>query len=224
MKPYTWNEIKDILLKELSKTKHIMTFGTIGSLNIEHDIDLIITKKPSSKSSDFYKEVHHLFDNIDAYLKNKYKAKAVRFAFSAEEHIVRHLTENKKDISFHTMIYTSWPQIERDWNWALFKDENIKDILTNSYKPLIGSIEDLFSKEFQKENYCDPVFIQLYLYDKINSHYPKKLLVNAMNHYFDYLYRKRLKLKAPIAKNEKQVRQTFYKLCDILDKLTQKHF
>ena len=65
MKPYNWQEIKNFLDKELRKTKHILTFGTIGSCNIEHDIDLIITKKSSSKTSDFYKEIHILFDSLD---------------------------------------------------------------------------------------------------------------------------------------------------------------
>lgn len=53
---YTWEEIESVLTKELKKTKHIMTFGTMGSCNIKHDIDTIITKKPRSKTSDFLKK------------------------------------------------------------------------------------------------------------------------------------------------------------------------
>ncbi len=53
MKPYTWKEIRRVLEKELKKTRHIMTYGTIGSCNIEKDIDTIVTKKPGSKSEDF---------------------------------------------------------------------------------------------------------------------------------------------------------------------------
>lgn len=55
-KSYTWEEIRAVLEKELNKTKHILTYGTIGSCNIEHDIDTIVTKKPDSKSSDFLKK------------------------------------------------------------------------------------------------------------------------------------------------------------------------
>src|SRR3989344_1061419 len=85
-KPYSWPEIKNFLAKELNSAKHIMTFGTIGSCNIEHDIDIIITKKPSSKSSAFYKEVHDLFNGVDTYLQKKHKAKMIRTSrFSDEE-------------------------------------------------------------------------------------------------------------------------------------------
>ena len=52
-RPYAWEDIKDFLVKELRKTKHIMTYGTIGSCDINHDIDTIITKKPASPSAEF---------------------------------------------------------------------------------------------------------------------------------------------------------------------------
>ncbi len=218
-KSYTWEEIKEFIVKELSKTKHIMTWGTIGSLNVEHDIDTIITKKPESFSSDFYKEVHGIFDRLDVFLK-KYNGRAVRFSFSPEEFIIYGLIEKRaNDLSFHTMIYTSYSQILKDWAWSIFSDDNMKEILLNNYSCLLGSVEDLFSKEFIKERYYDPIFILLYLYDKINSHLPEKILLESMNHSYDYLYRKRLGLKAPICKNEKEIRKSFYKLCEILDEL-----
>ena len=55
-KPYTWDEIEYFLRKELSKTKHVMTFGTIGSRNIDHDIDLIITKNHNLLFLNFIKK------------------------------------------------------------------------------------------------------------------------------------------------------------------------
>jgi len=220
VKPYTWEEIKDFLIKELKKTKHIMTFGTIGSCNVEHDIDLIITKKPSSSSSGFYKEIHEVFDKINDYLKKKYNANLIRFSKMEEEIINEYIGNAKKDdLLVHTMIYTSYPQMQKDWDWALFKDENIEEILKKNYVYLIGSLNDLFSREFMKENYYDPIFIYLYLGDKINSNYPEDLLVRTMNHSLDYLYRKRLKLKSPIAKNKEDIKKYFYELCDKLDEL-----
>ena len=68
MSKCTWEEVREFLVNELSKTKCIMTWGTIGSCNIEHDIDTIIAKKPSSPSADFYKEVHGIFDSLEVYL------------------------------------------------------------------------------------------------------------------------------------------------------------
>ncbi len=220
MKPYTWEEIKELLIKELKKTKHILTFGTIGSCNVEHDVDLIITKKPKSKSSDFYKEIHNLFDLLNKYLNNKYGAKVIRFSQYEEE--AKILSDYKeKDLAFHTMVYTSYPQIEKDWGWFLLENESIKEILL-SCNCLLGSTEDLFSKEFKKESYYDSIFIILYLYDRVNSNYPEKRLVEVMNACFDLIFRKKLGRKTPIAKNKKEVREIFYKLCDIIDKLNKK--
>ena len=71
----SWEEIRSIISKELRKSKHILTFGTIGSCNIKHDIDMIITKKSNSSSSSFYREVYNLYGSIDNYLKNKYSKK-----------------------------------------------------------------------------------------------------------------------------------------------------
>jgi hypothetical protein len=222
-KPYTWNEIKDFLIKELGKTKHIMTFGTIGSCNVENDIDTIITKKPKSKSSEFYKEIHNLFDNLNDYLNKKYNAKAIRFSKMEEEYLIQYLgRSSKNDLLLHTMIYTSYNQIEKDWGWALFEGENIKKILLQHYKTLFGKTKNIFTRAFSKKNYCDPIFIFLYLGDKINSNFPDDLLLKVMNHSYDYFFRKRLGIKTPVAKNKKQVKEIFYKLCDKLDELNSK--
>lgn len=86
---------------------------------------------------------------------------------------------------------------------------------------MIGSAKDLFSEEFQRGSYYDPIFIFLYKYDKINSHYPDKMLISAMNNYFDYLYRKRLGLKFHAIKNKKEIRKYFYELCDEIDRLDE---
>src|SRR3989344_5652577 len=213
IKPYTWKEVKTFLTKELQKTKHILTFGTFGSNNIEHDIDLLITKKPTSPTSDFYKEIHGIFDSLNAYLNNKYGAKAIRFSTSEEQYLILNLSESsEKDIAFHSHIYTSYPQIQKDWGWAIFEDVDLDKFFKEKYKCIIGSTEDLFSKQFMQKSYYDSIYNFLYRYDKINSHYPKDLFLKVMNHFFDYLYRKRLGLKSPVAKNEKEVREYFYQL------------
>ena len=220
-KPYDWEEIKQVLLKELKDTKHILTFGTIGSLNVEHDIDIIITKKPKSKTSDFYREVHNLFDNLDKSFKKKYGARVIRFA-QHEPESLKLANYKENDLAIQTLIYTNYSQIEDDWNWFIFKDENVKDILNNT-NYLIGSNRDIFSKNFHKGNYYDSVFLSIYLFDRVNSHYPEKFLVKVMNKYYCHLFGKKLKLKTPVARNEKQVREIFYKLCDILDDLKNKN-
>jgi len=215
-KKLTWEEIEDFLKDELMKTSHIMTFGTIGSRNLEHDIDTIITKKPDSKTSEFFKEIHALFENLDGYLNKKFKTKVIRFAHSTEEFLVKGYTQNKS-ISFHTMTYVSLPEIKLDWGWALSKNENIVNILKKDYNLLYGKIDDIFRKDFQKEKGYENLFIYLYLYDFLNSNLPEKLLLEIMNKSFEYLYKKRLGLDAPVARNREEIKKYFYKLCDILD-------
>lgn len=220
-KPYTWEEIKEILVKELKKTKHIMTSGTLGSCNVERDIDLIIAKKPKSSSSNFYKEVHGLLDNLNNYVSKKYNSHAIRFS-GYEPEFLTLSNYNEKDLAIQTFIYVSYTQIKKDWKRSLFPDEDIKKILAKNYNCLMGSVNDLFSKGFQKEHYCDSIFVYLMMYDRINANYSEKFLVKVMNFYFEYLFKKRLGLKVPVAKNKKDVRRIFYELCDILDELNSK--
>ena len=217
----TWFIIKDFLQKELDNSKHIMTWGTIGSLNIENDIDTIITKKPSSPSAEFFKEVHTIFENLDDYIHKNFKIRVVRFAQSTQEFLFRDCVKGKK-ILFHTMIYISFPQIEKDWKWALFKEENMREILKDDYRCIYGNLESLFDKDFKKENYFENIFTYLYLYDALNSNIPEKILLDIMNGCFKYLYKKRLGLEPPIAKNREEVKKYFYKLCNILDKLEKR--
>ena len=222
-KPYTWKEIREFLIKELKETKHIMTWGTLGSCNIEHDIDTIITKKPNSPSAEFYREVHGIFDKLNDYLKRKYDGKLIHLpGVSFVPEFLKLMNYSKKDLTIHTLIYSSYSQIEKDWNWALFEGEKIKDILKNC-DFFFGSLEDLYSRDFQKSNYADNVLLYLSLYDRIHSNYDEVFLLKVMNYYFDYLFRKRMGVKTPVAKNKKEVREIFYKLCDKLDELNEEH-
>ena len=230
-KPYTWEEIRDFLEKEFKRTKHILTYATIGSNNIEHDIDTIITKKSKSKTSDFYREVHGLFDKLDSYLKKKYGANLISLQGGRSNELVHLSTYKLRDLIFDTMVYTSYSQIEKDWRWALPSDFKLGEVL-NGDGYLLGKYSDLLSKEFKKEKYYDFMFIYLYHYDRINSHYPLRLILEIMNKNFEFLFRKRIQLKAPVAKNKKEIREIFYTLCDKLDELearkyyskTQKYF
>lgn len=223
MKPYSWEEIKSVLKKELRKTKNIMTFGTIGSCNVEHDVDVMITKKPNSKTSDFYKEIHSLYEKLNKFLRKKYGAKLIQFAL-LEPEILKLSKYSGNDLALHTLIYTSYPQLESDWSWALSEGENINSILKDNYSCIFGSNSNLFEKSFNKKGRFDNVYLFLYWYDKIHSRYPENFLVEVMNYYFDFLYRKKLGLKTPHAKNVKEVKKHFYRLCDILDKMNNTNF
>ena len=221
-KPYSWEEVRSFLVKKLEKSKSIMTWGTIGSCNIEHDIDTIITKKLEAKSSDFYKEVYAIFDSLNLYLKNKYGSNLLRFPGGWMQELINLSDYSKIDLVIESMIYTSYAEIQKDWAWAMFKDESLKDLLKGQ-NFLIGSANDLFSLGFSRERFSCPIFIYIYHYDRIHSCYSNKILIDLANHNYDYLYRKRLGLKSPVIKNVKDIRQALYNLCEVLDKLDIKN-
>lgn len=218
----TWEEIENFLEKELKKTKSIMTFGTIGSLNIEHDIDTIITKKPNTKTSNFYKEIHDLFDNLDSYLHKNYNIQLTRISRTSDEVFCKYLSANKmNNIIFHTMIYTSYSQIVKDWSWALHPDISLTNILDKT-NFLLGKREDLNSVSFGKEFFYDAEFIYLYYEDYLQFNLPENILVELMNKLFEGAYKKRLGLKTPTVRNRNEAKKYFYELCDVLDGLSKK--
>ena len=218
-KPYTWEEIEKVLKKELEKTKHIMTFGTIGSRKVEKDIDTIITKKPESKSSDFYKEIHNLFDNLNSYLVRKYRGRVIRTSrFSDEEETKYIANYNKNDLIFQVLTYISFKQIKMHWFADLAPTENLENLLKKGYNCILGKPLDLFKSNFEIYG-KEYLFIRLNDSDRINSHFPIDFLIKRMNVLFEFLFRKKLGLKTPVAKNKKQLKEVFYKLCDKLDEL-----
>lgn len=218
MKPFTWPEIQEILKKELAKTKHIMTFGTIGSCNIERDIDLIITKKPESKIKDFYKELHGLFFRIENYLNKKFNASSYRFYRSEEQAILEYLFPKKKKVFFHTHIYLNYNQIKMDWGWAVKKE--LRSVLEKNCTYLMGSSKEILTGKFNTSSITDNVALYLFQYDKINSGYPKELFLKLMSNNLDFVLRKKLKIVKDriVVKNKKQALDLFYKACEELDK------
>jgi len=218
VKTYTWDEIKRILEKELEKTKHILTYGTIGSCKIERDIDTIITKKADSKTSDFYKEIHELFEKINSYLKKNHSSKLICFNMFEPE-MLKLANKKENDLAFHVFPYVSFGQIKRDWEAYMFKDEeSVKKFLKENYSLISGNKEDLFNSKFAKEYYHDPLYLRLEIYNRIYSNYNEKNLVEIMNHYLDFLFRKKLGINIEKASNKKEVEELFYKLCDKIDK------
>lgn len=221
-KPYTYEEIESFLKKELSKTKHIMTFGRFGSTNIENDLDALITKKPKSKTSEFYKEVHNIFDKLNSYLR-KCDGRLIRVSRANHEEEVKYISRYnpKTDLVIQATTYVSLPQIKKAWaldigSWKNL-DSEVSKILQNQ-KFLRGNADLLFSKEFNKEVKYENVYGALDIFDRINSNLPEVFLVHKMNHFYDYILRKLLKTKPLVAKNEKEVREIFYKICEKIEK------
>lgn len=219
VKPYTWEEIKNFLRKELQKTKHILTYGRIGSCKIEKDIDTIITKKTNSSTSDFYKEIHSLFEKVDSYLKKNYSAKLICFNMFEPE-MLKLSNKKKNDLAFHVFPYVSLGQIKRDWEPYMFKDEKpVKEFLKENYSCIFGNKKDIFSSKFAQKYYHDPLYLRLEIYDRIYSNYKEKDLVEIMNHHLDFMYRKKLNMNFNKAKDKKEIKDLFYKLCDKIDEL-----
>ena len=216
----TWSIIKQVLVHNLETTNTILTFGTIGSLNIEKDIDIIITKKKGSSTSDFYREIHGLFDALRDVLNTKYKKKLIVFnkgGVSPEQ--LKLSSYEKGDVVLDVMSYVSLHEAEGHWEPYMFRGESFSQLLRTQYDCIIGKTDDVFSKNFPKEISHDSIYLLLSGYDLIHSNYEPGFLIEAMNTNFDFILRKRLGLKSLKATNERKVRELFYKICDIVDKL-----
>lgn len=193
-----------------------MNWVVLGSRNIDRDLDTLITKRPSSPTDKFYGEIHSVMDNLNNYLLKKYGARVIRFStFEKEE--LKLAGFKKNDLAIQTMVYCSNGQMKKDWGQALRKGDNIKKIV-GSGDFLKGKLGDLFSWKFRRLKYIDSLYIYLTRYDRINSGYPSKFLIEVMNYYF-YYFEKRMGVKIGRAKSEKEVREIFYRLCRKLDGL-----
>jgi hypothetical protein len=219
-KPFTWDEVRQQLAVELQQTSHILTYGTIGSCNIEHDIDTIVTKKVESPSADFFRELHEVFDRLDAYLQNHYQARLIRTSrFSDEEETKYIANYQENDVVFQVLSYVSMKQIKMHWFDSFIDldgDVRIEPFLRDNYKCIAGHIDDIFRSDFASHRRED-LFIRLNDSDRINSHFPKDFLVHRMNVLYDFVSRKRLGIEMLPAADESECRDRFYKICTILD-------
>jgi len=219
-KSYTWNEISTFITAELAHTQHILTYGTIGSCNIEHDIDTIVTKKPASKSADFFQEMHFLLDCIDGYLKKHHGARLIRTSrFSDEEESKYIAGYRENDLVFQVLSYVSLKQIKMHWFDSfntVDPQSDIETFLKSNYKCLSGRIDSLFERDFAEYGH-EELFIRLNDSDRINSHFPRKFLIQRMNVLYDFIVRKRLKSHFKPALSEFDCRNSFYSVCSLLD-------
>lgn len=178
-------------------------------------------KKPKSNSSDFFKEIHSLFEKINEYLLKKYSCKLIRTSrFSDEEETKKIGNFSKNDLVFQVLTYVSFSQIEKHWYADLAPDESLGFILNKSYKLIIGDVSDLYRKDFKSNSY-DYLFIRLNDSDRINSNFEERFLISRMNILFDFIFRKRLDKKFTLAKTKEDVKKVFYDLCNQIDELEQ---
>ncbi len=220
VKSYMWKEIEDVIASSLVKTKHILTFGTIGSKNVENDIDCLIMKKKNSSTKNFYKEIHSIFDTVNNYLEKKYEARAICFPHSGSQHEILHCANYKgDDLAFHVLIYNSLDQLTKAWTSDLCEDESIRDILETHYQCMVGKTEDLFNAVlFEEQYYYSNLCSFLWQYNRCNSHFDDELLMETSKGHMDYIVRKRLQ-EQPLEINSAQdVRAAFYHACDMIDK------
>ncbi len=219
---YIWQEVKQYLIKKLNKTKHIQTYGTIGSCNINHDIDLIITKNPKSNPKEFYKELHKLHNNLNKYLMKNYNRKLICFArFSHQEEVLLIGKYKNKDIAFQVMVYFSLPHLLKNWSSSLAEGLDITKILKKEYEMLKGNFDDLFDSKFTKNGKYDNLLAYLCDNDRFVSNYPEKFLVKVMNHLFKYVLKHAGLTKEYTAKNREEALTYYYEILNLIEKINK---
>ena len=212
-----WEIIEAYLKKQLQNTTTIMTFGTIGSKNIEHDIDIIVTKNPGAKSSNYYRELHKIFDNLNSYLRNLGSKLIVFSEFNSQDERLTIGNYKMGDIALHVMSYLSLEQLVENWKQDLELGTKIGHIIKNNYNPIKGSPEDIFDKKFFERKKHDNLILRMHNQDRTNSNYPESLLVHNMSHLYRYVLKHLGITENPVLGNRDQVREKFYNILDIID-------
>lgn len=214
---YTWEEISKILKQKLLKTNHILTFGTIGSVNLNNDVDIMITKKPNSNLSDFYKEIHNIFEYINEYLKINHNQKIIRFtSLEHQEEVLKIGKYEKNDLAIQALIFISYEQMKTIWSNT--SNLYIKNIITPSYKAIYGDLNKIESKDFQQYSIYDSLCLYLNRLDRINSNYDEEFLIKVMNHLYTYLAKHFNINFKNISTTRKEVKENFYNVCNLIDK------
>lgn len=215
---FTWEALKPFIFNELLKTNHIQTFGTIGSCNIEHDIDIMITKKPKSKPSDFLRETKKLISELNKYLNKKYNKKVVQFfEFNSQEEVL-HIGKYKKgDLAIHLMEYFSLNHIFSHW-FNIFKTRSeLRNFIIKKYIPLFGDLKSILKKSFEKGIKNENLIWTLEKTTRFNSNYPKKLIINFIESSLYYVQKhSNNKMKFKI-NSIKDAENAFYKTIEILE-------
>jgi hypothetical protein len=217
MKQIERTDIEQMLAKELAKTKSILTFGTIGSKNLEKDVDIIVTKKPNVSSSDYYAELHNLFDSLNYNLRKNYGRKVICFSNFTHEAEIKKLAKYKKgDILLHTMSFVSLPQMKYDWARALRPTDSMESLLSK-YQTIVGNKSDLFNGEFTIQREYDNLHHYMNGMDRFNSSIKDKHIVEVTNMLCHYIS-KNAHITPMYAKTVEEARNNFYCLADLLDK------
>ncbi|MDD5331783.1 MAG: hypothetical protein PHE43_03100 [Candidatus Nanoarchaeia archaeon] len=220
MKNLKWEDVEAFLKEDLKKCSYIQTYGTIGSVNIQHDIDLIITKKPEATIEDFFKEIHEHFDRLNDHLVSTFGKKVVKFSRLSHQEEVLHIGNYEEgDIALHVMNHISLPQLKDYWDSCLERTQRIEDILKKEYKLFLGKIDMIFSEQFSKPGRYDYLFTYMNELDRINSNYPSEIYLKSMNKLFEYAQKRIGDTSIRLAKNKEEVRDCFYDLARKLDNL-----
>jgi len=215
---YDWNVIESYLKEQLKDTKTILTAGTIGSRNLNHDIDLVIIKRPEAKRSDHYKEIHKICDGLDAYLRDNFGKKLIKFTKLAQQEEYLYLGKYAPgDLALHTLPYASLDHMVQIWAPDLKPDESVEDIVRKEYNPLFGSKEQIFSLEFKQRKPYDGIALKMDEQDRTNANFPEELVVNGSNHLFRFVAKHLGIENKYVAENKAQVREYFYQLLDKID-------
>ncbi len=124
-----------------------------------------------------------------------------------------------KDLLFHVMAYVSLSQIIKHWTPNTNNKNETMNVIEEHYECLIGDKKDLFDKEkFPTKTKQEHLLLYMSDMDRINSNMKLDTTLKSMNLLYDYILRKRLSKPALIAKNEKDLREIFYHICDLLEK------
>lgn len=215
--PFQWGDIEPLVINQLSYKNSISFFATIGSRNIERDIDIISIKNPNAKNSQYLRDIHSLLDILNEWIHYSYDRKIVKFSRFINQEESLHLGDYKDgDLALHLMSYPCYEQFKNIWLADVPSTVDVYNLLKNS-KKMKGDIETIKYLMSQPKKEHDSLLYKLQECDKIHSNYDETLLLKCMNETYRYIQKHIKSDNYKYATNTQETREIMYEIADMLE-------
>lgn len=185
--------------KEINKIGFI---GLIGSLNLEKDLDIIITPNKNIKKGEFLKTLCNFLESLKRNLKKR-NSNLIILTHSTLQEEVEYISKRKKqDIFLHI---SSFPDFTKD----------LPILLKPSNKIYHGKKENLDQISITN---IDFYYNHLLYINCLYSNYPKELETKKIHERISYIFKHN---NSKINIKDKTNKQIYFECCDFLDSIAE---
>jgi len=193
-------------IKQFKDIKKIGFIGAMGSLNMERDLDLILTPAQNVKKGEFLKVMCNFLELLGNNTK-KQKSRVIMFPYSVLQEEVKYLAKVKKgkDVFLHIQTFVDLvPPHPKTFN-----------ALLTAQKHYWGKRE---SMKLIPKTSMDFEYFVLFMINCLYSHYPKKLESDKICSEISYILKHN---NGKIDFKGKSNKEIYFEGCDFIDSLAK---